>query len=184
MEHDERVALIADGVFGRTWAELGSGRGAFVTALADILGPDGCIYSVDRDPSALRKQQELMQANFSKVPVTYLHADFTRSLDLPLLDGILMANSLHFVPYEDQVAVVTQIGSYLRPGGRVVVVEYDTDRGNMWVPHPFRYERWEKTAGQAGFSSTRPLAYRPGSFLEGMYSAVSEKIMLTQSQGS
>jgi ubiquinone/menaquinone biosynthesis C-methylase UbiE len=173
MEHHEHVQLILPGITGRSWAELGSGRGAFALALAEILGPAGRIYSVDRDPSALGIQQDLLQARFPAVDVTYIHADFTRPLDLPLLDGILMANSLHFIPYAKQAALLARAKAYLRPGGRMIIVEYDTNRGNMWVPHPFQYERWEKMAAQAGFIQTRQLAYRPGGFLNGMYSAVS-----------
>jgi hypothetical protein len=84
-----------------------------------------------------------------------------------------MANSLHFIPYAKQAALLARAKAYLRPGGRMVIVEYDTNRGNMWVPHPFQYERWEKMAEQAGFIETRQLAYRAGGFLNGMYSAVS-----------
>jgi ubiquinone/menaquinone biosynthesis C-methylase UbiE len=180
MEHDEQVALIRNGISGRAWAELGSGRGAFILALAEVLGPGGRIYSVDRDPSALRTQQSLMQARFPDAAITYLHADFTRPLDLPQLDGILIANALHFVPYPQQVKVVARFRNYLRPGGHLVLVEYDVACGNMWVPHPFRYERWKEMAEQAGFAQTRQLAYRAGSFLNGMYSAVCVNTMPEQ----
>jgi ubiquinone/menaquinone biosynthesis C-methylase UbiE len=173
MEHEEHVALIRPGVHGKTWAEFGSGRGAFVLALAELLGSEGRIYSVDRDPSALHKQKELVQARFPEASITYLHADFTYPLQLPRLDGILLANALHFVPYLRQVNVIRQARTYLRPGGSLVLVEYDSERGNMWVPYPFKYKRWEETAAQAGFSATRQLSYRSGSFLQGMYSAES-----------
>jgi ubiquinone/menaquinone biosynthesis C-methylase UbiE len=173
MEHDEHVALIKSGIAGRVWAELGSGRGAFTLALAEMLGPDCRIYSIDRDPSALRKQQERMQVRFPLIEVTYLHADFMLPLNLSPLDGVLMANALHFVPYAQQIGLLQRVKESLRPGGRLVIVEYDADRGNMWVPHPFRYERWEKMAAQAGFGKTRKLAYRSGGFLNGMYSAES-----------
>jgi SAM-dependent methyltransferase len=173
MEHDEHLAMIENGVTGRIWADFGSGRGAFTLALAELLGPGCQIYSIDRDPSALRKQQELMQARFPEAVVTYMHADFTHELHLPRLDGILIANALHFVPANQQVKVIRQMRTYLRPNGRLVLVEYDADRGNMWVPHPFRYARWEKMAAQAGFEQTRKLSQRPGGFLNGMYSAAS-----------
>jgi ubiquinone/menaquinone biosynthesis C-methylase UbiE len=173
MEHEEHMALIRPGIRGNVWAEFGSGRGAFVLALAEILGSDGRIFSIDRDPSALHKQKELLQVRFPQAPITYLHADFTHPLQLPRLDGILLANALHFVPYAHQVNVIRQARSYLRPGGSLVLVEYDSERGNMWVPYPFKYARWEEMAAQAGFSATRQLSYRPGSFLRGMYSAES-----------
>jgi SAM-dependent methyltransferase len=173
MEHAEHVELIRAGIKGSTWAELGSGRGAFTMALAELLGEGGRIYSIDRDPSALRKQQELMQKHHPNAEVAYLHKDFTRKLQLPRLDGVLLANALHFVPYDQQGGLIKQIIETLRPGGRLVLVEYDAEHGNMWVPHPFRYERWEKMTKEAGFEHTRLLGYRPGGFLNGMYSALS-----------
>jgi ubiquinone/menaquinone biosynthesis C-methylase UbiE len=139
MEHEEHVELIKDGIAGRVWAELGSGRGAFTLALIELLGSDCRIISIDRDPSALRKQQEQIEVRFPHIEITYLHADFMRPLDLPPLDGVLIANALHFVPYAQQAALLQRVKQFLHPSGRLVIVEYDADRGNMWVPHPFRY---------------------------------------------
>jgi ubiquinone/menaquinone biosynthesis C-methylase UbiE len=66
MEHEEHVELIKDGIAGRVWAELGSGRGAFTLALIELLGSACRIISIDRDPSALRKQQEQIAGSFSR----------------------------------------------------------------------------------------------------------------------
>ncbi|MGI8563533.1 MAG: class I SAM-dependent methyltransferase [Candidatus Dormibacter sp.] len=173
MEHAEHVALIRGGVEGGglEWIELGSGGGAFTLALADLLGPSGRITSVDRDRAALRRQGATLAAAFPATHVDYLEADFSRPLGLAARDGVLMANSLHFS--RDQAAVLQQVGALLRPGGRLVVVEYDTDRGNHWVPHPLSYRSWERVSREAGFRDTRLLARRPGSGLAAIYSALS-----------
>ena len=42
---------------GGTWADFGSGTGAFTLALADLIGPQGSIYSVDKDRGSLREQR-------------------------------------------------------------------------------------------------------------------------------
>ena len=112
-----------------------------------------------------------MRTRFPTVTVHYINADFTCRLDLPPLDGIIMANSLHFV--REKNAVVQLIRSYLRPGGRLILVEYNADRGNLWVPYPLSYSTWESLAGRNGFASTRLLATRPSRFLGEMYSALS-----------
>lgn len=173
MDHHDHVRLIRDGVLGggRVWADLGSGEGAFTLALADLLGPGGAIHTVDRDRRALEVQLRALERAFPAVTVTPLVADFTMPLDLPPLDGLVMANSLHF--QRDQRAVLRLIHGYLRPGGRLVLVEYDADQGNHWVPFPLAYRSWQALATEAGFRETRRLASVPSRFLSAIYSAVS-----------
>jgi SAM-dependent methyltransferase len=172
MNHGDHVGLLREGVPGPgIWADLGSGTGAFTLALADLLGPSGRIVSVDRDRAALRAQEREMDARFPDVPVEYRVADFTAPLDLPPLDGMAIANALHF--HRDPAPILARLRGHLRPGGRLLVVEYDVDRGNPWVPHPFSYPTWLKLAERAGFDGTRRLATRPSSFLGRIYSALS-----------
>ncbi len=173
MDHRDHVRLLRDGVLegGTTWADLGSGEGAFTLALADLLGPGGSIVSVDRDARALGVQQRALHDAFPDVSVTPLVADFTLPLELPPLDGIVMANSLHFE--RDKAAVLGLVRGYLRPGGRLVLVEYDSDRGNQWVPFPLSFRSWAALAAEAGFRDTRRLASVPSRFLGSIYSALS-----------
>lgn len=173
MKHEDHVNLLNGGVPGPggVWADLGSGEGAFTLALADLLGPSGTIYSVDKDRGALREQERAMRSRFPSVTVHYLAADFSRPLDLPPLDGIVMANSLHFV--RDKGPVLGLVRSYLRPGGRLVLVEYNADRGNMWVPHPLSFGTWAALAERNGFANTHLIARVPSRFLGEIYSASS-----------
>ena len=156
---------------GGTWADLGAGAGAFTLALADLIGPHGIIHAIDRDRGALA---ELRSAFVSAVPQAELRvrtADFTRRLDLADLDGVVMANSLHFV--DDKAAVLALVRGYLKRGGRLLLIEYDSDRGNTWVPHPMSFERWRDLATDVGFLDTRQLASVPSRFLHRIYSALS-----------
>jgi ubiquinone/menaquinone biosynthesis C-methylase UbiE len=173
MNHEDHVNLLRKGIPGPggVWADLGSGGGAFTLALADLIGPAGEIYSVDKDGSALRQQEKAMQTHFATTTVHYMAADFTRKLALPALDGIVMANSLHFVRGKEPVLQLVR--SYLRPGGRLLLVEYNADHGNMWVPYPLSYATWEALAQQSGFGSTRLLATVPSRFFREIYSAAS-----------
>jgi hypothetical protein len=84
---------------------------------------------------------------------------------------VVMANSLHF--QRDKDPVVQLVGSYLRPCGRLILVEYDTDRGNPWVPYPLSYQTWCLLAQRNGFASTTLLRTRPSRFLGRLYSALS-----------
>jgi len=173
MDHRDHVRLLREGVLGggTTWADLGSGEGAFTLALADLLGPTGSIHTVDRDARALQVQVRALRDAFPSVSVAPHVADFTLPLDLPPLDGVVMANALHFE--RDQLAVLRLVGGYLRPGGRLVLVEYDTDRGNPWVPYPLSFRAWAAVAAEAGFRDTQRLASVPSRFLGSIYSALS-----------
>lgn len=174
IKHEDHVNLLRGGIEqpAGVWADLGSGSGAFTLALAELIGPGGQIYSVDRNAAALREQARAVCVRYPDVSLHLLEADFTRPLDLPALDGLVMANALHFVPTHQQAAVTRQLKGYLKPEGRLIVVEYNVDRGNLWVPHPLSFQRWQDTARQAGFAHTRLLSTAPSSFLKEFYSAM------------
>jgi SAM-dependent methyltransferase len=132
VNHADLVGLIEDGVTqrGGRWADLGAGEGAFTRALVDLLGPGSHVTAVDRDGRALRS---LAAAKFPGVEVDTKVGDFTRPLGLADLDGVVMANSLHFL--RDKGPALELVRSMLRAGGSLVIVEYGTDSGNPWVPH-------------------------------------------------
>jgi len=173
MNHDDHVRLIRAGVEGTgpVWADLGSGSGAFTLALADLLGPAGVIHSIDRDPTALRTQADALRGRFPETTLHQVVDDFTRPLDLPTLDGVVMANSLHFV--RDKLPVLVMVRGLLAPAGHLVLVEYDAERGNPWVPYPISARSWPALAAAAGFTATRELTRVPSRFLGAIYSALS-----------
>jgi len=173
MNHKDHLNLLQKGIpeKGGIWADLGSGTGAFTLALADLIGPTGQIYTIDKDQRALKDQEKAMHTNFPTTTLEYITADFTQPLNLPKLDGIIMANSLHFVRHKDPILQL--IRSYLRPGGRFILVEYNADRGNMWVPYPLSYKTWETLSRQNGFIETQLLSAVPSRYFGEIYSALS-----------
>lgn len=175
MDHEDHVRLIRDGVegAGRRWLELGAGRGAFTLALADLLGPDGEIVAVDRNAGDLRQLASTIAERFPTTRLRTVNADFTApmSSDGPF-DGLLAANALHFV--RDPAAVIDRLRPILRPAAVVIVVEYDSDSGNPWVPHPFSFGRWESMASAVGLVDTRLIGRIPSRFLEAIYAAASD----------
>lgn len=156
---------------GGRWADLGSGTGIFTRTLRGILGTEAEIFSVDRDGGSLAEQRRAFAAEYPDATVHYIHADFTQPLDLPVLDGILMANSLHYVRYDRQQDVLRQIVGYLRPGGSLIIVEYNARHGNPWVPYPVDYELFGSLARGVGLQDIRRLAAVPSRFLNEMYAA-------------
>lgn len=175
MNHQDHLNLLRDGIpfSGGVWADFGSGSGAFTLALVDLVGPQSRIYSIDKKRSALREQEQAMRTRFPSMrpeQIQYLPADFTHQLELPQLDGAVMANSLHF--QRDKLPVLSLIRGYIKPGGRLILVEYNVDRGNLWVPYPISYPNWEKLAYQSGFRDISMLSKRPSRFLNEIYSAI------------
>jgi ubiquinone/menaquinone biosynthesis C-methylase UbiE len=174
VDHADHVRLLAGGVRqdeGGVWADLGAGSGAFTLALADLIGPHGTIHAVDRDRSELAELRSALVSSIPHAEIRPIVGDFTRKLDLRDLDGVVMANSLHFV--DDKPPVLALVRGYLRRGGRFLLVEYESDRGNEWVPHPMTFETWRTIATDAGFLDTRRLASVPSRFLGRIYSALS-----------
>jgi ubiquinone/menaquinone biosynthesis C-methylase UbiE len=176
MDHRDHVNLLRSGISqpGGTWADFGSGGGAFTLALRELVGPDAEIFSIDQDAGRLREQERAFQQRFpqSQFPTSHIHfirADFTRALELPPLDGLVMANALHY--FKDKEKLLKHVRGFLKADGVLLVVEYNVDVGNPWVPHPLSFETFQKLAPRAGFSAPRLLATAPSRFLSEFFAA-------------
>ena len=173
MDRAEMIELIRGGVprAGGVWADLGAGTGNFTWALRELLGAQGVIYAVDRDGKAIRAQRELFAEADPGAAIIPIQADITQPLDLPPLNGALLANALHFI--RDQAAALALIAGYLRPGGHVLIVEYDLDEPLRWVPFPVPFARFQALAVGAGLRAVARVGSRvsPSSGIA-MYAAV------------
>ena len=155
---------------GGVWADIGCGDGIFTSALVALIQPDGEMYAVDRDPFALDALARNFAACYPDAPLHTLRADFTRELALPALDGIVTANSLHFVA--DKARVLSRLIRLLKPGGRLIVVEYNTRQGNSAVPYPLDEHEFLELGRRIGLRDMRILSRIPSSFLGEMYTGV------------
>lgn len=155
-----------------SWADVGAGTGTFTHALAELLGPSGVVYAVDHDPGALRelRRLEARRVDRQRARIVVLEGDFT-SIALPEVDGVLAANALHFVPMNAQASVLARLAATLHPGGRVVVIEYDREQGNRWVPFPISRKRLAQLSREAGLEAPRFTGSAPSDFAGEMYVA-------------
>jgi hypothetical protein len=158
VEQAEAIAMLAPGVeaIGPTaWADLGCGDGTFTLALASLLAPGSTIHAMDRDASRLRR----VPTACGGVRIERHAGDFT---DLPWpfagVDGILMANALHYVA--DQPAFLRACAAQPPRPPRFLIVEYDLERANRWVPFPVGRARLATVFAAAGYRSIRMLGSR------------------------
>ena len=175
MNHTDHVQLIETGLernSGGVWADFGAGSGAFTLALRDIVGPDAAIIAIDRDAASLETLHATMERRFPGTRLRLLQADIAGRLTLPPLDGIIAANAIHYIPKRNHEALLQQWKEYLQPEGRLIVVEYDADTGNSWVPYPLSYTNFQELARAAGLSEPVLLRERPSRWLAPIYAAL------------
>jgi ubiquinone/menaquinone biosynthesis C-methylase UbiE len=173
MDHIDHVNLLrpAELAPGGTWADFGAGSGAFTLALRELVGPHANIYAVDKDQRALQQLEKSHREKFTTSQnIHSVRADFGGVLSLPPLDGIVMANSLHY--FKDREKILRHVRSFLKLQGSLLLVEYNVDSGNPWVPYPLSFEAFRTLAPRAGFSEAQLLGTAPSRFLKEFYSAV------------
>lgn len=159
MQVGDAVAMLAgsglESLGAMTWADLGCGDGTFTVALADLLAPRSVIHAIDRDRSALKR----IPSHRHDVRIHPHVGDFIEPWPFGSVDGILMANSFHYVA--NQEAFVRACESRMTSPRRFLVVEYDTNQGNAWVPYPVSRSRLAELFG--GYS-LRSLGSRPSRY--------------------
>ena len=168
MQAEDAQRLIAGAVQpGEAWADLGAGSGTFAAALSALLGPNGAVTAIDKDARALRQ----IVGSAGGAPVQTLQADFTRLPLLPMQDGLLLANALHFV--KEQRGTLERLRTLLRSPGKLLIVEYDMQRASIWVPHPLPFSKLEQLAAELGWPAPQKLAEQPSRYhAQPIYSAL------------
>ncbi|MBX2901763.1 MAG: methyltransferase domain-containing protein [Cyclobacteriaceae bacterium] len=146
MELSQAIQLIEKGVAAtpnQQWADLGAGQGFFSQALAQLL-PSGSITAIDQDIHALNA----IVWKSDTVALTRLPADFSTYSWQRNFNGFLIANALHYVP--EQATLLKRLKKQLLPDGRILVIEYDTEISNAWVPYPISFKKLQAVAAVAG----------------------------------
>lgn len=124
-EEEERLTLLVKSLKlkpGMVVADIGAGSGVIAVMMAEHLLPDGKVLAVDVQPQMLtllsRKLKRLEVENVEPVKGT------TKSSNLPpeSVDLVLMVDVYH--EFEFPYEMMLDISKSLKPGGRVVLVEY------------------------------------------------------------
>ena len=165
--------LIEEGVernhHAQRWADLGAGNGVFTHALSILLHDGSTIYAVDTHAARMESIRVWQQVVLKKI-----RADFVRDTwETEPLHGVLMANALHFV--KDKESFLKQLKARLVPEGRLILVEYEMERGNTWVPYPVGFNTLSELIHRSGFNTIKKLQEVPSVYDNRMlYSVVVE----------
>jgi ubiquinone/menaquinone biosynthesis C-methylase UbiE len=151
------------------WADLGCGDGFFTGVLAGMLAANSRIYALDKQSQTLKKSAG------NKVQIVFQETDFIiDDLQLPMLDGILMANSLHYVA--NKINFLNKISRCLKPGGMFIIIEYDTTVSNRWVPFPIDFKSLSKLFADKGYGHIQKIGERKSIYNRaGMYACTIER---------
>ncbi|MGH9164121.1 MAG: class I SAM-dependent methyltransferase [Acidimicrobiales bacterium] len=113
---------------GEGWrcVDVGAGGGDVSVALAEIVGHDGRVYAVDRDPATRDQVAEAAAAHAQVVAITQPGEELLlpEAVDLAFCRFLL----LHVL---DPLVVLARMGQSVRPGGWVVAQEPITSAGRI-----------------------------------------------------
>jgi len=144
------------------WADLGCGSGLFSRALASLLPQQSRILCIDKAVPGWEASET------NSVESEFIKADFSRyEFENGKFDGFMMANSLHYI--KNKPALISRLVTALRPNGKIVIVEYDSDTANFWVPFPIPYDRLKSLFQNLNINKVAKIGERPSRFGRTMY---------------
>jgi ubiquinone/menaquinone biosynthesis C-methylase UbiE len=133
---------------GMRVADLGAGTGVFTVPFAETVGGEGKVYAIDVDSGLLAivagKAKAAGLANVQTVVAGATDPRLPEPVDL-----LFICDTMHHLP--QQGSYVRQFARLLRPGGRVVVIDFA--EGHWPEGHqefaitPAQVDGWLKAAG-------------------------------------
>ncbi len=107
---------------GAAVADIGSGTGYFTWRLAEAVGPEGRVYAVDVQQSMLDLTKSTVDSHKLRNVTYVLAAQDSPRLPPASIDLAFLAYAYH--EFGDPEGVMRAIRRALKPGGRVLVLEY------------------------------------------------------------
>jgi ubiquinone/menaquinone biosynthesis C-methylase UbiE len=134
---DEVVAALGLGP-GGVAADVGAGPGYFALRMARAVGPAGRVHAIDAEPRML----ELIRDRAAAAGVANVHPHLAAG-GVPVIpepvDVILVVNAFHHFP--DGPATLRALAARLRPGGRLVNVDFHAGELPVGPPAEMRVSR-------------------------------------------
>jgi SAM-dependent methyltransferase len=155
------VAGDADAALGEV-LDIGTGRGQLPILLLE-LGRATCAHGIDWDAAKIREATLAAEAHVGldgqakpALVATFEQGD-ARTAPLREADTVLLIDVLHYFTTDEQDAILRRAASQVRPGGRIVLREADTERG--WRSFVTLFE--ERAFTRLGFNRGERVHFRP-----------------------
>jgi ubiquinone/menaquinone biosynthesis C-methylase UbiE len=126
---------------GAVVADVGAGVGYHAWRLSEIVGPSGKVIAEDIQPEMLRMLTANIRERGLKNVETILGTEKDPRLPASQVDLVLMVDVYH--EFSDPVSMMQNIKKSLKPGGRVVLVEFRKEDDRV----PIRPEHKMSTQG-------------------------------------
>lgn len=123
---------------GMAVADLGSGSGYFTRRFVEAVTDKGVVYAVDVEPEMLA---------YAKESIVHMHVPYTAEfilarpdnpkLPLESLDLLFVCNTIHHL--EDRSKYFRELRSSLKPGARIVIIDFYPDERSGDLGFPKRH---------------------------------------------
>lgn len=150
---------------GETVADIGAGSGLLSVPVAKAVGPKGRVYAVEIDkgffPAIAKRAGDAGVANVQTVL-----GEFTDpKLPAKNVDAAFFHDVLHHV--QDRAAYLKTLAGYLKPGGRIVVVDFEGGKGPHVSDPQLQVSREQLTSMMkaAGLSQSGDAALFPDKYV-------------------
>lgn len=128
---------------GARIADIGAGTGLYTLLFAEAVGRSGHVYAIDIEPLFLDLiNQRATDAGFDNVTAVFGRED---DITLPAqsVDVVFIADTYHY--FNDREAIMRTVYDALKPGGALIMVEYDIVQGQR-RPQGKEHVRFGKAA--------------------------------------
>ncbi len=112
-------------------ADIGSGSGSFSIPMAKAIAPNGILYAVDIDQKMLDYVAERAKKEGVTNLRTVLGANDDPKLPVKDVDVAFFHRVLHMI--EHRQAYLNATATYLKPDGRIVVIDKNPDQSRDWM---------------------------------------------------
>ncbi len=123
----DAIAAMLELTPGLDVADIGAGTGLFSLLFAEQVKPDGKVYAVDIAPAFLNLiENRANERGLGEVVETVKGAQDGTNLEPRSVDVVFLCDTYHH--FENPDRMLASIRMALRPGGRLVIVEFDREK--------------------------------------------------------